>query len=371
VKHWLSSAFCLWLSLSIVHASERWTEARANEWYRRQPWLTGANYVPANAINALEMWQQATFDPVQIDRELGLAESIGMNTMRVFLHDLLWQQDEVGFKERMAKFLAIAEKHRIRPIFVLFDSCWDPNPRLGPQHSPTPGVHNSGWVQAPGAQALRDSVHYERLKDYVKGVMSAFARDRRVLAWDLWNEPDNTNDASYGTLEPTDKLVLVQALLPQVFQWARETNPIQPLTSGVWHDVPSATKLLSPIMRIQIENSDIVSFHDYAKPHEFEKQIRSLKKFRRPIICTEYLARGIGSTFEGILPVAKRYRVAAINWGLVEGKMQTFLPWDSWQRPYVDRQPEVWFHDIFRSDGTPYSDQEAELFRKLTGKSSR
>jgi hypothetical protein len=370
VKRWFPIfSILVWFSLglSLAHAGKQWTEARANTWYRQQPWLVGANYVPANAINALEMWQQTTFDPARIDFELGLAESIGMNTMRVFLHDLLWLQDEAGFKERISKFLAIADKHGIRPIFVLFDSCWDPNPKLGPQHPPRPGVHNSGWVQGPGAQALQDPVQYGRLEAYVKGVVGAFARDKRVLAWDIWNEPDNTNDASYGSLEPKNKLALLQSLLPRVFQWAREAKPIQPLTSGVWHDVPSAARLLSPMMRIQIKNSDIVSFHNYGKPQEFEKQIVSLKQFDRPIFCTEYLARGIGNSFEDILPIARRYRVGAINWGLVEGKTQTFLPWDSWQKPYIDRQPQVWFHDVFRADGTPYSNEEASLFRRLTG----
>ena len=82
----------------------RWTEQKANEWYAKQPWLVGSNYIPRSAINELEMWQEATFNPEQIDQELGWAESLGMNTMRVFLHDLLWQQDAEGFKKRIDQF---------------------------------------------------------------------------------------------------------------------------------------------------------------------------------------------------------------------------------------------------------------------------
>ena len=134
--------------------TSRWSEQKTQEWYARQPWLVGANYIPRSAINQLEMWQQATFNPEQIDQELTWAEGLGMNTMRVFLHDLLWQQDAPGLQRRIDQFLTIAARHHIRPLFVLFDSCWDPLPHLGPQHPPIPGIHNSGWVQSPGADAL-------------------------------------------------------------------------------------------------------------------------------------------------------------------------------------------------------------------------
>jgi GH35 family endo-1,4-beta-xylanase len=210
----------------------RWTEQTANNWYAQQPWLVGSNYIPATAINELEMWQADTFDPQRIDKELGWAESIGLNTMRVFLHDLLWKQDAKGFQKRIDTFLEIASKHHIKPLFVLFDSCWDPNPHLGKQHEPTPGVHNSGWVQSPGTQALEDPAQYPRLEAYVKGVVGAFGKDPRVLGWDVWNEPDNTNGGSYK--DPANKVERVLALLPQVFTWAREEHPTQPLTSGVW-----------------------------------------------------------------------------------------------------------------------------------------
>src|SRR5215831_11380602 len=193
----------------------RWTEKKANDWYAQQPWLVGSNYIPRSAINELEMWQEATFNPDQIDQELGWAENLGMNTMRVFLHDLLWQQDADGFKQRLDQFLTIASKHHIRPLLVLFDSCWDPQPKLGPQRPPIPGVHNSGWVQSPGATALEDSSHYPRLKTYVTGLVGAFANDSRILAWDVWNEPDNTNDSSQK--EPKNKREIVATLLPQIF----------------------------------------------------------------------------------------------------------------------------------------------------------
>lgn len=348
-------------------SQQRWSEAKANAWYAKQPYLVGSNFVPDDAINQLEMWQAATFNPKEIDRELGWAQGLGMNTMRVFLHDLLWQQDPDGFKQRMNVFLAIAARHHIRPIFVLFDSCWDPYPKLGPQHPPIPGVHNSGWVQSPGKVALMDPAQYPRLKAYVQGVVGAFANDSRVLAWDVWNEPDNTNGSSYGKDEPPNKVDLVLHLLPQVFGWARAEHPSQPLTSGVWQGDWSTLQTLSPMARVQITESDIITFHNYGWPEEFQMRIDELKQYHRPIICTEYMARGVGSLFDTILPLAKQNKVGAINWGFVAGKTQTYLPWDSWQRPYVLEQPPVWFHDIFYPNGKPYREREAEIIRKATG----
>jgi hypothetical protein len=347
-------------------AAARWSEKRANDWYARQPWLVGSNYIPATAINELEMWQANTFDPQRIDKELGWAESIGLDTMRVFLHDLLWEQDPKGFQKRVEAFLEIAAKHHIKPLFVLFDSVWDPDPKLGKQREPRPGVHNSGWLQSPGAKALQDPAQYPRLEAYVKGVVGAFRDDKRILGWDIWNEPDNTNAGSYQ--DPANKPELVTALLPRAFAWVREARASQPLTSGVWQGDWSSPEKLNPTARIQLEQSDIISFHSYDKPEIFEKRILSLQQYRRPILCTEYMARGNGSTFQGSLPIAKKYHVGAINWGLVAGKTQTYLPWDSWERPYVDREPPIWFHEIFRTDGQPYKQEEVDFIRQMVGK---
>ncbi|HVP46226.1 MAG TPA: cellulase family glycosylhydrolase [Bryobacteraceae bacterium] len=359
------------LFLSTGFAQEPWPAKKAADWYAKQPWLVGSNYIPATAINELEMWQGDSFDAHRIDTELGWAESLGMNTMRVFLHDLLWQQDPAGFKKRIDEFLTVADRHKIRPMFVLFDSCWDPFPKLGKQRAPKPGVHNSGWVQSPGAVALKDPAQYPRLEAYVKGVVGAFAKDPRVLAWDMWNEPDNVNSGSYGKLEPPNKVELVLALLPKAFAWARAAGASQPLTSGVWTGDWSNADKLEPMARIQVDLSDVVSFHSYDPPDQFQKRVKSLEWLRRPLLCTEYMARGNGSTFQGTLPVARKYHVAAINWGLVQGKTQTNLPWDSWQKPYTDRPPAVWFHEVFYTDGHPYRTEEVEFIREMTGKKAK
>lgn len=364
------SALLLTLSLfaTVANARERWTEAEAKSWASKQPWVSGANFLPSTAINQLEMWQADTFDPTTIDRELGWAESIGMKTMRVFLHDLLWQQDPDGFKQRIDQFLEIADKHHIRPVFVFFDSCWDPNPKLGPQHPPIPGVHNSGWVQSPGREALMDRAQEARLEAYVKGVVSAYANDKRIYAWDLWNEPSNGDDSSYPAATQAAILARINELLPKVFDWARSANPTQPLTSGVWQGDWTSIDTMDETSRIQINQSDIISFHNYGWPEIFEKAAIQLEQFHRPLLCTEYMARGAGSTFDTILPIMWKHHIGAINWGLVAGKSQTYLPWDSWQRPYVRDKPTIWFHDVFSTDGRPYREREAELLREYNSK---
>ena len=358
---------CNFFSARLASASQspRWTEKAANDWYAKQPWLVGSNYIPATAINELEMWQADSFNPQRIDLELGWAESIGLNTMRVFLHDLPWQQDAEGFRKRIDTFLQIAAKHHIKPLFVLFDSCWDANPQLGKQRDPRPGVHNSGWVQSPGTKALQDQAEYPRLERYVKGVLGAFAKDDRVLGWDVWNEPDNSNGGRDGDLKPETKTEIVLKLLPRVFEWARAMHPTQPLTSGVWKGDWSSPEKLSPVEKIQIELSDVISFHSYDKSEEFEKRVLWLQQYHRPILCTEYMARSNGSTFQGTLPIARKYRVAAINWGLVAGKTQTYYPWDSWQHPYVDHEPAMWFHEIFHTNGRPYDEQEVTFIKEI------
>ena len=351
--------------------SQLWSEDKANEWYSRQPWLVGSNYLPIYAVNQLEMWQKETFDADRASFEMGWAENIGMNTMRVFLHDLLWKMDASGFKRNIDKFLAAARKHKIRPMFVLFDSCWDPFPEAGIQRPPRPGIHNSRWVQSPGASAMQDPKQRGRLLEYLANVVLAFADDDRILAWDVWNEPDNTNDNSYGKGEPANKKAMVLELLPEVFRYVRSGRPTQPLTSGVWRGDWSSPDKLSPIEKVQIEQSDIISFHNYGNAADFEKRVKWLQQYKRPILCTEYMARPMGSTVQSILPIARQYNVAAYNWGFAAGKSQTSLPWDSWQKPYTDRQPEVWFHDLFTANGKPYRQDEVDFIREITASAAR
>lgn len=353
------------LPFSASALSRQWTPDEARAWSAKSGWKVGANYIPADAINPLEMWQAETFNPTLIDRELGYAEGLGFNSVRVFLHDLPWDQDSVGFGKRIDLFLKIASAHKIRPVFVLFDSCWNPNPQLGVQPLPRPGVHNSGWIQSPGIPALSDPKQIPRLRRYVEGVIKKFAADPRILAWDLWNEPDNLNVGSAN--DTAAKVKIVEGLLPKVFAWARTADATQPLTSAVWNGDWSHANSLKKTETTQLNLSDIISFHNYDPAFEFSARVDQLRRYDRPLFLTEYMARPRGSTVEAILPVAKKENVSAYVWGFVSGKTQTIYPWDSWEHPYPS-EPILWFHDLLRQDGSPFSNSELLKIRELTGK---
>ena len=326
---------------------KRWSIEKANKWYSEQPWLVGCNFIPSTAINQLEMWQAETFDPVTIDRELGWAEDIGMNCVRVYLHHLAWETDEEGFKGRMEKFLGITDMHGIKTIFVFFDDCWNAAYKSGKQPNPIIGKHNSGWVRDPGDLLYQDSTLVITLEEYVKDVLTTFKNDKRVVIWDLYNEPGN----NYG-----DKSL---PLLEKVFEWSRQINPSQPLTSGL------NNVTYRGVTNFQVTNSDVVTYHNYKGPENHQHAIDTLRKYGRPLICSEYMARNINSKFKNILPILKNENVGAINWGLVAGKTNTIYAWGN---VIPDgSEPELWFCDIFRPNGQAYKQEEVELIKKITG----
>ena len=334
-------------SFSASAQNVKWTEKKANDWYAELPWMAGANYTPAYAINQLEFWQSATFDPAAIDKELGWAEGIGMKTLRVYLHDLAWKQDADGFKKNINTFLALAEKHKIKPLLVFFDDCWNASGAIGVQPAPKPGVHNSGWLRSPLQVVHDDPNQWGYLKVYVQDILKTFKDDKRILLWDLYNEPGNSG---YGSKS--------LPLLKAVFGWAREINPSQPLSAGVWDDN------LKELNAFQVENSDVITYHSYDKAPVHQKRIDELKAAKRPLICTEYMARRNGSTFETIMPMLKKEKIIAINWGLVDGKTNTKYAWDE---PLKDgAEPKLWFHEIFKADGSPYKKEETDLIKSLT-----
>ncbi|NQT12235.1 MAG: cellulase family glycosylhydrolase [Planctomycetes bacterium] len=362
-------ALALFLFTWAVSASagERWSVQRANDWSTQQPWLVGCNYTPRTAINQLEFWQGETFDPKTIDEELGWAHDVGFNTLRVYLHHLPYQRDAEGFTKRIDQFLGIADEHGIRVMFVLLDDCWDPNPRPGRQREPKPHLHNSGWVQSPGADILAKPERHDQMKPYVAGVIGRFRNDRRVLAWDLYNEPGNDNSSKYPGQEPPNKHKLSLLLLRKAFDWALEIRPDQPITVGLWVGDWSDPEKTSPINSVCIERSDIMTFHSYSAPAGFKARAAATLKLGRPVICTEYLNRPGGCTYEALLPYMKERQIGAINWGFVAGKIQTQYPWASWRETFTD-EPEIWFHDVLRPNGTPFDSDEVELIRALTGR---
>ncbi|MFO8001463.1 MAG: cellulase family glycosylhydrolase [Marinilabilia sp.] len=328
-------------------SSERWSEKEALAWQEDNEWLRGCNFIPSTAINQLEMWQAETFDPGTIDEELGWAENIGMNCMRVYLHHVAWEEDRDGFKSRMNEYLKIADDHDMKTIFVFFDDCWNATYEGGKQPDPEPGVHNSGWLQDPGQLINDDPSLMTKLESYVKDVLKTFKDEERIVMWDLYNEPGNSG---YG-----DKSL---PLLKNAFEWSRAINPSQPLSVGVWN------KSLTKLNEFQLSNSDIISYHNYSGPDDHKAAIDSLKQYGRPLVCTEYMARKHNSLFRNIMPMLKDEKVGAINWGLVDGKTNTKYAWD--EKIPDGSEPSLWFHDIFRSDGTPYRQEEVDLIKSLT-----
>lgn len=322
---------------------------QANKWSAENGWLRGCNFNPSTAINQLETWQAESFDAVTIDRELGWAEGIGMNVMRVYLHHLAWKVDKEGFKKRMDTYLGIATKHGIKTIFVFFDDCWNPTYTAGKQPDPKPGVHNSGWVRDPGDLYFKDAALEKVLEAYVKDVLTTFKNDRRIALWDLYNEPGNSG---YGNKS--------MPLLKKVFEWGWEVRPSQPLSVGLW------SLSLSDLNKFQAENSDIITYHNYENPDKHQAAIDTLKRYKRPMVCTEYMARRNNSLFTNIMPILKKQNIGAVNWGLVSGKSNTKYAWDE---PIKDGgEPKLWFHEIFHPDGTSYKKEETDLIKSLTGK---
>lgn len=345
--------------------AHRWSRQKAERWMADAGWLVGCNYVPSNAINQLEMWQEETFSPALIDKELGWAAALGFNTVRVFLHHLLWQEDDYAFLRRIHQYLSIAHRHGIRTMFVLFDAVWNPFPRLGCQPPPKHNVHNSGWVQCPGYDVLNNPTSYDGLHNYVHGIVSAFAADERVLIWDLYNEPDNTNLASYKDDDyVVHKAELSMALLKKTIGWVRELAPLQPITMAPWQNDWSCDTKITALDNYMFSHSDVVSFHCYEDRKGTECRIKDVMRYGRPMLCTEYMARPMGSTFEDLLPLFKHYGIGAYCWGLVAGKTQTHCPWDSWQTRY-EEEPSLWFHDVFRENGEAYRKDEVEFLQGL------
>ncbi len=330
--------------------NSNWSIEKINEWNSNLPWINGCNFIPSTAINQIEMWQAKTFDSRTINRELSWAQELGFNTMRVYLSSLVWQKNPKAYKKRINKYLKISARHQIRTIFVFFDDCWNRESSLGKQPDPKPGIHNSGWAQDPPFRQREDTTtFFPILENYVKDIIQTFKNDDRILLWDLYNEPGNSDYENASV-----------PLLRHVFNWARQTQPSQPITSGLW------CFKCSEIYKLQIDNSDVLTYHSYGNEQVQQIWIDNLKKYGRPLICTEYMARKNGSLFENVMPLLKDNKTGAISWGFVAGKTNTIFTWN--EPEPENKEPAIWFHDILRKDKTPFDQKEIDLIKKMNGK---
>jgi hypothetical protein len=324
---------------------QQWTAKQARTWISAQSWIFGCNFLPSTAVNSTEMWQAATFDRETIERELHWASEIGFNSCRVFLQHLVWRTDPESQKSRMDQFLNIASAHGISTMFVLFDDCAfsGKRPYLGPQDDPIPGVHNSGWTPSPSPEQVVDRGKWRDLEAYVRDLLNSFSTDKRILAWDLYNEPGNNKMGNAS-------LPLVTA----AFDWGQDVRPSQPLTIGIWK--PELVELNEMILR----RSDVISFHSYLDLAKTTELLKNLKERDRPLLCTEWLHRPFNSQFATHLPLFRRAEVGSYIWGLVAGRTQTYYHWGS---PPGTPEPEIWQHDIFHRDGTPYNQEEIQFIQ--------
>ena len=342
---------------------ERWSEEKANAWYESMEWPVGCDYVPAYAGNQIQMWQSSTWDPEVIDRELGWAEQLGFNSLRIFLHDKVWKAEREAFFSHVDEFLKIADSHGMTCLVTLFTNGGSEQRYVGEEISPVPGIHNSIWAQTPGESVVNNPEKWNQVKEYEQDVLRRYKDDKRIIAWCLYNEPENV---------PSCKTL---PLLKKVFEWAREINPSQPLTAPIYTRPFSQDNYRIdrfPVVTYVCENSDIISLHCYKEAEEMDKFIKVMKTLGRPVFCTEYLARTFGSTFEDIMPILKANKVAAYNFGLVKGAIQCHYPWNDRDSagvkiPFTE-EPELWFHDILNPDGTPYRQSEVDFIKSMTSK---
>lgn len=344
---------------------ERWSRERAGAWYDAQPWMLGFNYLPRTAVNWTELWQAETFDLATIEQELDWAQRIGFNALRTNLQYLVWQHDAAGMVARLDRFLGAAARRGLRTMLCLFDDCAfsGREPYLGPQDPPVPDLHNSGGAASPGRAVVRDRAAWPALERYVKNVVGSFREDARLVAFDLYNEPGNEMVFTRTPAPHPDGPLAPHSveLAEHAFRWAREAGATQPLTTGVWDRGMDAV-----LARRLLDASDFVSFHDYLPLANVTEQVAALRAEKRPIVCTEWLARGLGSLPATHLPFFATEHIGAFHWGLVNGRTQTHRPW-----PIVERfLPDgVWHHDLLYPDGAPYDAREIELFRSLAHRS--
>jgi hypothetical protein len=332
--------------------TDKWTAEAAWAWLGKQPWWLGFNYVPSTAVNTTEFWQAATFDLPTIRRELGWAADAGFNACRVFIQELVWEADPRGFEQRFDRFLGAAAEHGIGVMPTLFDDCAfnKREPFLGQQEEPLPGRMMTSWTASPGHARVLDRAAWPALQRYVEGVVRAFGRDPRVVMWDLYNEPGNEGMGDRSL-----------PLVEQAFVWARRGGAEQPLTISVWNQSESFAALNAAML----EGSDVVSFHLYGPLADTEALMDKLQAHGRPVVCTEWMARPLGSRITTHLPVFRQRGVGCFVWGLVNGRTQTHIPWE-FLKGKVDKTE--WFHDLFHADGKPYAEDEIALLRRLSSR---
>ena len=357
---------------------KRWSIEKINEWYEKQPWLRGCNFMGSDCANRIDQWQSLGFEErlITADRELALAAETGMNTIRIILEYIVWRDEHDGFMERFERYLATAARHGISCMVVFGNDCMPPKTegwrplQLGEQPCDW-GYHGGrknsqhGTFNIPGYHLLDEPEEAERHYQWVREIITRYKDDPRIIVWDLFNEPGNSNRGSMSLPH-----------MKKFFEIAREIDPIQPLTVGIWAfpepmtSVVNLRESLSEIQKYALDNSDLITYHCYGSLERNVAIIKALKKYGRPIVNTEWLARPLGNNVEEMYPLFYSNDIGCYMWGLVAGKYQTYEPWNGiWDRyekdPNLNWDFTKWFHDLYRPALRPYNPKEIELMKRI------
>ena len=354
----------------------RWTKEEAWKWYSSRPWVMGLNYVPSITLHCAELWQEDTHDEVMksVKKEFSLMEDIGLNSVRMFMPFSIWYYDREKFLLRLDKFLTALDKHGISMMPVIFNDCVgfgkpeDIRPKRSTGwHSYDIG-HHGGHKDNPftGERKRQGWIYWDEeewrpvMVEYLQALVGRFRCDGRIYAWDIWNEPGNSNRHNMSV-----------PYLKRAFEITRELDPIQPLTAGVWfypqdYGISWQAEVES-IQRLALDESDIITFHQYEGFERVKNVVARLKAEERPMLNTEWLNRVQNNLMEDNLPLYYDEKIGSYSWGLVAGKSQHFLPWDElWKNKSLPLNR--WQHDLFDTFYTPYDRKELDLMRSLSPK---
>lgn len=351
----------------------KWSRQKAWEWYNSQPWIRGCNYMSADCANRIDCWQEYEFEEkFETTRgELALMAELGYNSIRIIPEFFVWDKEHDGFMERFERYIELAAQNGISCMVVLGNDCVPPyeeavkRMHLGEQHVDW-GYHGGrkvsqhGHFGGSGYSILDEPENAERYYEFVKEIVEKYKADKRIIIWDVFNEPGNSK---------RDSMSLPH--LKRFFEIIRDIDPIQPLTVAIWSQTTNLDSL-KDIEKFGLENSDIISYHNYGTYENNIRELKLLKGFDRPIINTEWLNRCGGNTVEELFPLFYLENVGCYNWGFVAGKYQTYEPWNGiWDgykenpRAYDNFDFTKWLHDLYRPNHNPYNPKETELIKRF------
>ena len=333
---------CLTTLLSLAMILLFSSGPQAAEPHRTSRWV-GANYTPAGCVNAVQLWHE--FPAEVIQRELAAAkEHFGITSLRVYLHNIPFDAEKDRFLQRIEEFLALCDRHGIKPGFVFFDDCWNHEGITLRSRPPVKGRHNGRWAACP-QDVQRTEEKLPELKRYIQDVVRAHRRDGRVLWWEIYNEPRMKSDYS-------------ARLRKLGYRWAKEVGPIQPVIC-CWDDSPE---------------TDVVDAHNYGNNFSAWDRQADLNP-RKGTVFTEAGARWFAPRRSNGEPIEvidwlQRRKAAGkyvpgvyLCWELMVGNSNCRWYWGT-----KDGTPEptIPWCGLMWPDCTPVSLAEAEAVRHYT-----